>query len=288
MIKLTETTTEYLLAIPAVEKERAKKIQGRKWDSTRVCWVYPKTKAIYDQLMTEFGEDFAKNEIQRPMEAENRGTGNQPGEKPEDDLKRELEDIKASLQKMTEGVFTQDSGLLNQLTQQVNTLNNTLEITQIQLSKKEQEYIRLLNNYHLLEKQITNLQNANRTRLQNSDKFDRIVKEKAMDATSQDTSFCLMIENLPLDKTMVLEITNNLERKLRKELNENNRNSKLSDLIFKAKEEDKLPPEALDFAHLIRRERNNIAHGQTYSKTDDARVILCLFAAALLWPDLPE
>ena len=44
----------------------------------------------------------------------------------------------------------------------------------------------------------------------------------------------------------------------------------------------------IDMAHLIRRQRNTVAHAEAYEKTYQARSVLCLFAIALLWPELPE
>ena len=57
MIRLIETNNEYLLFIPAAQKERAKGIQGRRWDPQRVCWVYPRTNRVYHALVLEFGDD---------------------------------------------------------------------------------------------------------------------------------------------------------------------------------------------------------------------------------------
>ena len=57
MIRIRETENEYLLFIPPDQKERARGIQGRKWDKQRVCWVYPRNVRMYNALVSEFGDD---------------------------------------------------------------------------------------------------------------------------------------------------------------------------------------------------------------------------------------
>ena len=57
MIRIRETENEYLLFISPDQKERARGIQGRKWDKQRVCWVYPRNVRMYNALVSEFGDD---------------------------------------------------------------------------------------------------------------------------------------------------------------------------------------------------------------------------------------
>ncbi len=57
MIRIEETEHEFLLYIPASQKERAKAIRPRDWDWRRVCWVYPRNSEIYRALKAEFGND---------------------------------------------------------------------------------------------------------------------------------------------------------------------------------------------------------------------------------------
>lgn len=57
MIRIEETKNEYLLFIPSAQKERARGIQGRKWDPQRICWVYPRNIRMYHALVAEFVDD---------------------------------------------------------------------------------------------------------------------------------------------------------------------------------------------------------------------------------------
>lgn len=65
-IEVTETDKDYEVKIAPGEKERAKKIPGRRWDPQRTRWVYPKTTACYQRLRREFERDAAKFNLRKP------------------------------------------------------------------------------------------------------------------------------------------------------------------------------------------------------------------------------
>ena len=66
-IEVTETDKDYEVKIAPGEKERAKKIPGRRWDPKRTRWVYPKTMACYRALKQEFGRDAAIFKLVEPV-----------------------------------------------------------------------------------------------------------------------------------------------------------------------------------------------------------------------------
>ena len=53
---LKESRTEYLLYVPYGLRHRARRIEGRRWDPNRKCWVLPKTSRVLQDLRFEFGE----------------------------------------------------------------------------------------------------------------------------------------------------------------------------------------------------------------------------------------
>lgn len=65
-IEVTETAEDYEVKIAPGEKERAKKIPGRRWDPGRTRWVYPKTIRSYRALRKEFQRDAAVFELREP------------------------------------------------------------------------------------------------------------------------------------------------------------------------------------------------------------------------------
>jgi hypothetical protein len=102
--QLGQTDTELLLFIHASQKERAKRIERRRWDPKRRCWVYPKSTLVYDALVAEFGDDLVSLSVPRPKP--NASTARQEAnvraengaiEKQLRERERELEVIKRAL-----------------------------------------------------------------------------------------------------------------------------------------------------------------------------------------------
>ena len=54
LVTLNQTANHYTLSIPYTLKDRAKKINQFKWDSTNKVWKYPKNNNTYDSLINEF------------------------------------------------------------------------------------------------------------------------------------------------------------------------------------------------------------------------------------------
>jgi len=97
-----------------------------------------------------------------------------------------------------------------------------------------------------------------------------------------------MIDQLKMDVTFPIELVKGLEHKLRVLLACADRSLKLHDLIMQAKDVEFLSAEAIDLAHIIRKQRNIIAHERLDVRTHVGRILFSLFAASLLWPQLLE
>jgi len=112
----------------------------------------------------------------------------------------------------------------------------------------------------------------------------------ALEATGNDSGFAAILDGLDLSDSLPLKAARLLEDQLRLLLHvpAGQRGLDLYDLIRQAEAEELLPRDAIEMAHLIRRQRNTIAHAEAYEKTYQARSVLCLLAIALLWPELPE
>lgn len=115
------------------------------------------------------------------------------------------------------------------------------------------------------------------------------LKQMALDATGNDSTFAPVLRELELSGELPLRVGRLLEDRLRWLLHrpESERDS-LYDLIQQATDLEVLPRDAVDMAHLIRRQRNTIAHAAGYEPTFMVRSLLCLYAMALLWPELPR
>jgi Homing endonuclease associated repeat len=107
----------------------------------------------------------------------------------------------------------------------------------------------------------------------------------AKEASGQNIKFCLVIDKLPLDKSFPIDLAKELERELRGVLNCNDRDATLGLLIRKANDANAITDMGIDLAHTIRKQRNFVAHETTNQRSLQAQISLCLFAAALLWPE---
>jgi len=123
------------------------------------------------------------------------------------------------------------------------------------------------------------------------DHRDKAIMDVALQATGNEEKFSALLRRLPLDDHLPLKLGEQLVIELRMLLgvDKEDESRSFSSLIQEASKK-KLPREAVEMAHLIRKQRNVIAHPNpaVSQKTFPARTILCLFAAALLWPELPE
>ncbi len=77
-IVITETQNEYSLKIPAWQKDRAKGIEGYRWIADRKRWVYPRTRRIYNALVSEFWDDLSpSSSFSRPMPRKPKDNGHE-------------------------------------------------------------------------------------------------------------------------------------------------------------------------------------------------------------------
>lgn len=72
-IRISETGTEYLLFIPANQRQRAKRIEPIKFDFSRRCWIYDRNLSNYYALIREFADDLTlSSSFTNPQEDEER------------------------------------------------------------------------------------------------------------------------------------------------------------------------------------------------------------------------
>lgn len=288
MIRIDETDTEYLLSIPIDQKERAKKIVPRKWDPERTVWVYPKTKTILEQLIAEFGDGntkiFVKQKILQDIISPRAAIRQEETEL----LKKQLDEIQRSVEKISIAPPALDNPLIQNLNQQIDSLKLEISNLNQQLVCKDEYLTELNNRYQAAQEQITNLRETLANQILQPNNRDLFIKEKAKEATSNDPKFCRILDNHNINENLLIEISNKMSLELKFMTNNNDSKATLSDLISQSFDAELLTQEASDFAHLIRKERNKIVHGNVYKKTNEARILMCIFAASLLWPYFRE
>lgn len=295
-VQLRESDTEFLLFIHASQKERAKGIDGRRWDTERRCWVYPKTARVYDAIVAEFGDDMVACDIRRPaLQSASAQTASLQEEN--HSLKSELGKIHKTLELITEGAASGSRTEVQAMEAALAARQSELSEVRVRLQERERELERLRKSAAAAEAEAERLRSANaalqtevskRAGPSDAASFERLVKEAAKEATGRDAKFCALIDRMKVNDSLPNEFVKLMERELRRVLSCDDRNQSLHDLITLARDSESLTEKGIDLAHTIRRHRNILTHENTDARTHNARVLLCLFAASLLWPEFSE
>ena len=284
---LKSSDSEFLLFIHPVIKERAKVISGYRWDSIRKCWVYPKTQRVYKALISEFGDELhivGKVKPTPALDVPLKSPSDTQNEALQEEINRLREQIKKFSQPDKDAI------------KQEKTLRDLISSREKELSEFRQELLNAEKELHKTKREllkanteIQTLRLSHKSRKSNTS-LENILKEVALDATGNDSNFSSLLTRIKLDESLPLIIQRETENELRKLLGipREDKSLNMFNLIQQASDTEILPRDAIDLAHTIRKQRNIVAHRDTYEKTYQARIILCLFAAALLWPELPE
>ena len=279
MISLQETSNEYLLTIPAAQKERARGIQGRRWDPKRVCWVYPRTMRMYHALVSEFGDDLASESSFTPPQSI-RGQ-----EKWED---QELKELRQNVGRIEQTL----SELLSFLNQADSERSEILMRQEREIQKLRDESHEKDEELTQLHKSIEQLQAENRRLYEetsapfNADR-DETVKEMASEVTGNHRVFGEYFRNISIEADLPQKLGNTLESHLKRLLDSD---GSFYELIAECHDDQIFDSEYVDLAHALRKQRNIVAH---LDKPENPRIargraLFCLFGASLLFPELPE
>lgn len=278
-IRLSETDSEYLLAIPSSQRDRAKGIEGRRWDPGRTVWVYPRTKRAYDALLAEFGDDPSFTKITQPSPERPEVAS------PEDEnrhLRAQVEHLQKTLAALTSHQQTNDQDkwrdLVAERDAEIERLRSARHATEASAAEAKREIDRLQ----------AALRSAEKKRVPEHKSLGELAKAAAIAATDDDEGFVRAVERLPLTSMFAVEVAKKMEVALRLRLGVGMADMSLFDLISEARASGLLPDEAIDLAHTIRRQRNFIAHYEIDPVTNPARILLVLFAASVLWPYLTQ
>ncbi|MCL6650402.1 MAG: hypothetical protein K6U89_19055, partial [Chloroflexi bacterium] len=264
MIDIKETETELLLFIPASQKERAKSIDGRRWDPERRCWVYPKTARMYDALLAEFGDDLVSLTVARPSGAAPAVVGLGQASARLAVENRELRDELAQIRATLEQLGTQQEGRAGG---DIELLQTTLaardsEVLELrrQLEEKEQQLQQVERDAALAQAEVARLQAINvaleadaaraASDADERRRFVQTLKELAKYTAGNCPPFAKLVDELKLNNDSApVVLGKELERELRRRLNVGDYALNLYDLIAQARDSDLLTPEGVDLAH---------------------------------------
>lgn len=267
MIRLEETQSEYLLQISISQKERAKKIPGRRWDPDRVRWVYPKTRETLSAILKEF----SPTEIEIEPKVYDRAMKYHTSKN--NNVIIDRVEVTQDKPDKNKELLTEENEKLSKMVENLEK-KNVADEKEIELLKKK---------IIKLEGQLESSQAQVQMKFGDEDKFHI---GYSLLASSNDDKFLRLTKKLKKNYSYAMTIVNELEIELDYLLGHDNNG--ICDLINQAKKAEIFTGEDAELAHMIRKQRNLIAHDKDYFKTYKMRDVLCLYAASLIWPKIPD
>jgi len=255
VIDIQENADEYLLSIPAAQKERAKGIPGRRWDIERKVWQFRRTQEAYDALIAEFGDDLAEITITRPTSP-----------KGSSDLKKPKWPYPSNQPPVIPAKLSSpiDDSSLTTLQSRLAELENQLDSSRKRIAELE-----LARDPSSVEGFVAFAIATAR----GSEQLKKIITDH-------------IVGDSHFDSRLPIVLATELERHLRRKLKLTDPTLKLHDILGLAKEADLLSGDNIDFAHIIRKQRNFFAHPNDDRSTEVMRILFTISAASLLWPHL--
>jgi hypothetical protein len=269
--RLEQTETEYLLYIPPSQKERAKGIPDWWWDGDRGCWQYPRNLKAYNALIAEFGDELVGGIAITPPD----------GVAPvETEIQTEVSAIREALLALSDTQPLQ-SALLDKEAELIALRH---QISQLQQQVHEQES--QLQEQSDLIQQLRSQSENGKAKTSKAD-LQQYLLHLVKEASGNHPQFIAILDQLKFNSSLPIELVKVIESVLR-ELVKGAPADGIHDLLTQARDQGIFQDDrALDLAHLIRKQRNLIAHSTVDPKSTSAIVILCLCAAGLMWRDLP-
>lgn len=267
-IEVTETEKDYEVKISPGEKERAKKIPGRRWDPQRTRWVYPKTSTCYRALKREFESDAAIFDLKEPAAKRPTRPARADSAPQERTLRERLEDL-------DEGVRTILSIVDN-------------------VEKSTRETQKLVEGAHRPSESRTGgeIDLTERTNLQN---LEQMLKELAF-RMSGDPSFKVWMREMEpvlYPREFVESTHEEIKRNLQQMLGlDGSARYRFADVVSRLlQREDLLPMDSVPRVPYVLRamndHRNRFAHARRHDFSEAERLtrsIIYLFNLALVWP----
>lgn len=280
-IQITETPSEYLVQIPPSQRERAKGIDGRRWDSVRKVWTFRKTRRTYESLIAEFGDDLHKlkppdldTESSKPIDVEG--------------LHKKIENLETSLQTSLEKIIKVKSGDVK-AEEKIKIFQNTLaekeseiaeqktKINELKAANKS-EIEQLKNSNYRLSKKITD-----QAEQEHGETLEDAIKNLLIAMPGNNKIFEDALKEFGINEQFVTESQKKLTEYLKNILEKTESGEHFIQLIGEARDKELLNPLEHDLAHTVRKHRNTIQHVTEDPHTRRIRILYIVIAYALFW-----
>jgi len=294
-IEVTETDNQFLVRIPPVQKERARKIPGRRWNPDIKRWVYPKTPELYRMLREEFQKDADIFDIRMPPSKRLPKPAPQP--LPEDQDDHVFEDWR-KLTENAESLASRTSSIdekLGAFAEQIESIADTVQAIE-ETTLETAAFLRKPKK----ERAESSAPPPKPKLFELSEHADLKILEKtlvilAWDASRKDQSFAKWLAKFqPLRHP--LEFVTNTHEKLKESIGgilgeRDIRKRRFFELVQEAKTRALIPEDGGIYVSQVlfamNQHRNWLSHQTNFTTADRmCRSILYLFNLALVWPHI--
>ena len=281
-IEVTENEWQFMVRIPASQKERASKIPGRRWNPEIERWIYPKTVTTYETLTDEFKRDASVFDIRKPPSRRLPKPENPP-----DEEDQSLEEWKGLNEKTSE-IHEKFNGLEEQIAAILGTVRTVESIaheTQ-NLLKSRQDSSTVQEQEPPAVRQALDLSEGQDLKI-----MERSLVTLAFVASGRDQSFAKWISNYkPMFQPheFVADTHEKIKGAIAGIVGEPNyRKEGFHELMQKLKARDVIEPSLIYLLLAMNQHRNRFGHSENFTESERlTRSIIYLFNLALVWPHI--
>jgi len=305
-ILIARSGDEIHVSVPFALKDRAKKVNGYRWNPALKVWVFPNTQAIFSALIAEFGDNARVEGFDNAAPQ----TSSQPPEPTvQDQLNEKIKSQEALLQKY--------SAELSDLKVELRGKSTALESLERHLASKNRELEKALKQIESLkvapeeQKLKQSIEFWKRSAADAERKYEALLKEtshkpapspppaattsvdpfvqivsRAISIAGRDRDFEVTVNNTTLSRAP-LDLATASEKKLRKSLGipSSDRRDFIA-IIREAAEARVISDEARGLLNFVRQNRNRVAHDQLNQSELWARSCIAILATSIVWPEL--
>lgn len=279
-VEVTENDVQFMVKIPAGQRERASKIPGRRWNPEIQRWVYPKTLPVYEALSEEFKRNAAVFDIRKPKSIRLPLPKSLPIE--EDQTFEEWQDLTDKTSEIHEK--------FNGLQEQVAAILGSVQAVET-IAKETQDLVKTQRDADKpkLRELKPDLPDPKITSREDLASIEKGLCRLAFEASGRDQSLARWLSKhnpLSLPHKFVSDTHEKVRSSIAAIIGDSNyRSESFHDLANKLKDRNDINPKLIYLLLAMNMHRNSVSHSEGATEAEQqSRSIIYLFNLALVWP----